>query len=97
ITAVATDDKGASTTSAAIAISVAPLSTSADASQRDAARFLTQATFGPRNLAEIDALRTQGYAAWLQSQFALSANSQVQYVNDRNAAGDKPTEERAYE
>ena len=96
-TAVATDDKGLATTSAAVAVKVAGPAAVVDAPMRDAARFLTQATFGPRGVAEIDALRARGYESWLAEQFALSAASHVQYVNDRKAAGERAAEERAYE
>ncbi|MBC7369353.1 MAG: DUF1800 domain-containing protein [Undibacterium sp.] len=40
---------------------------------QDAARFLTQATFGPKN-DEIYALTTKGYSAWLTEQMALPAS-----------------------
>ena len=40
-------------------------------SQQDAARFLTQATFGP-TLAEIGALRAKGYQAWINEQITLA-------------------------
>lgn len=43
-------------------------------SQTDAARFLTQATFGVRQ-AEIDALTTKGYAAWINEQMAVPMSS----------------------
>lgn len=46
----------------------------------DAARFLTQATFGP-TLDDIAHLRTIGYAAWLDQQFALPAATQVPYLD----------------
>lgn len=41
---------------------------------QDAARFLTQATFGPTQ-AEITALINKGYNAWLAEQMALPASS----------------------
>ncbi|MDH5264217.1 MAG: DUF1800 family protein, partial [Betaproteobacteria bacterium] len=97
LTAVATDDRGGTTTSAAVAVTVAGPAVAFDARTRDAARFLTQATFGLRSAEEIDALKSQGYPAWLEEQFALGAASHVQYVNDRKAAGEKASEERAYE
>jgi uncharacterized protein (DUF1800 family) len=97
ITAVATDDRGASTASAPVAIYVAGPAAVVDAPTRDAARFLTQATFGMRGTEEVDSLKSQGYASWLDSQFSQVAASHVQYVNDRKAAGEKAYEERAYE
>jgi endo-chitodextinase len=68
-----------------------------DAGTKDAARFLTQATFGLHGPADLDALKAKGYPAWLDEQFAMNANSHVQYVNDRKAAGESAAEERAYE
>lgn len=97
LTAVATDDRGGTTTSAAVAVTVAGPALAYDAPTRDAARFLTQATFGMAGVEEIDALKSRGYEAWLEAQFALGAASHVQYVNDRKAAGEKASEERAYE
>ncbi|HET9033126.1 MAG TPA: DUF1800 family protein [Dokdonella sp.] len=55
-------------------------------SDADAARFLTQATFGP-TLAEIARLRAIGYNAWLADQAALPASHERQYMEDQEAAG----------
>jgi uncharacterized protein (DUF1800 family) len=44
--------------------------------QSDAARFLTQATFGP-NLADIATVANGGYAAWIAAQMALPATSHL--------------------
>ncbi|HEX4946593.1 MAG TPA: DUF1800 family protein, partial [Blastocatellia bacterium] len=49
-------------------------------SANDAARFLTQATFGPRS-ADISALPGKGYEAWLQEQFAAPTESHVAYID----------------
>ncbi|MEO8673453.1 MAG: DUF1800 family protein [Tahibacter sp.] len=46
----------------------------------DAARFLTQATFGP-SLAEIANLRTLGYSAWLDQQFAATPSYQEPFLD----------------
>ena len=54
------------------------------ASRADAARFLTQATFGPTT-AEIDALMTQGYTAWVDRQFTLPATSHRAWWETRDA------------
>jgi uncharacterized protein (DUF1800 family) len=97
ITAVATDNLGAATTSVAVAIFVAGPAAPVDAQTQDAARVLTQATFGMRGAEEIDTVKAMGYGAWLDSQFSLNAASHVQYVNDRRAAGEKAYEQRAYE
>jgi uncharacterized protein (DUF1800 family) len=44
------------------------------ATRDEAARFLTQATFGPVD-ADIERVTTVGYAAWIDEQFALPATS----------------------
>ncbi|MEO6688292.1 MAG: DUF1800 family protein [Dokdonella sp.] len=46
----------------------------------DAARFLTQATFGP-TAADITHLRVIGYQGWLNEQFAATASTQTQYLD----------------
>ncbi len=50
------------------------------ASLSDAARFLTQATFGP-TLPEIDRVQSMGYEAWLAEQFAAPPSSFVGFLN----------------
>lgn len=49
-------------------------------SDADAARFLAQATFGP-TLDGIAHLRSVGYQAWLNEQFALPASTQIPYLD----------------
>ena len=44
--------------------------------QSDAARFLTQATFGP-TLADVNTVATGGYAAWISAQLALPETSHL--------------------
>ena len=46
----------------------------------DAARFLTQATFGPK-MADITSLQTKGFDTWLSEQLALPADSHLAYVD----------------
>ena len=55
-------------------------------SDADAARFLTQATFGP-SLAEISRLRRIGYNAWLADQAAQPASHERPYMENLEAAG----------
>ena len=55
-------------------------------SEAQAARFLTQATFGP-SLAEIGRLRAIGYHAWLDEQYALPASHHRPYLEDLAAQG----------
>jgi uncharacterized protein (DUF1800 family) len=50
----------------------------------DAARFLTQATFGP-NSADITRVKTLGYSAWLDEQFAKPVTRHLPYVQARRA------------
>jgi uncharacterized protein (DUF1800 family) len=45
-------------------------------SQSDAARFLTQATFGP-TMTDINNLVAQGYTAWLTAQMALPSSNHL--------------------
>ena len=54
------------------------------ASRAEAARFLTQATFGPTS-AEIDSLMTLGYAGWIERQFTLPATSHRSHWEARDA------------
>src|SRR5690606_12574214 len=55
-------------------------------SDADAARFLTQATFGP-TLDEIARLRRMGYNAWLADQAAQPASHERPYMESQEAAG----------
>ncbi|MFN0088532.1 MAG: DUF1800 family protein [Blastocatellia bacterium] len=57
---------------------------------RDAARFLTQATFGPK-AAEIPALQAKGFDAWLNEQFAKPVSTHIAYL-DVATAGKKVTD-----
>ena len=47
---------------------------------RDASRFLTQATFGPK-YADITAMQTRGYDGWLNDQFALAQTAHLAYLD----------------
>ncbi|QJR15187.1 DUF1800 family protein [Usitatibacter palustris] len=97
VTAVATDDRGGTKTSSVVNITTVGTPPVLDSQTKDAARFLTQATFGIKSIAEIENLKAIGFDAWLNQQIPMVAPSFVQYVNDRKAAGEKPDEERAYE
>ncbi|WP_284616451.1 DUF1800 domain-containing protein [Aquabacterium humicola] len=69
-------------------------------SARDAARFLSQASFGPRSTEEVEALRATGFEQWLQQQFEAPASvNHVAYLEEqrtRNEHG-KPQDEMSYE
>jgi uncharacterized protein (DUF1800 family) len=45
----------------------------------EAARFLTQSTFGPTDTS-IERVRSVGYSAWIDEQFALPASAHLAYV-----------------
>ena len=51
-------------------------------SDAEAARFLTQATFGPTQ-ASIKTIRSTGYASWIDQQMAMPTPSHVTYVDNR--------------
>jgi uncharacterized protein (DUF1800 family) len=54
----------------------------------DAARFLLQATFGPRP-GEVEALQQKGFARWLDEQFALPAASHLAAYDQLVAGGEE--------
>ena len=57
----------------------APAPPSAGLTADEAARFLTQATFGPTD-AEIAKVQAIGYSAWIDEQFAMAATPHLPYV-----------------
>jgi uncharacterized protein (DUF1800 family) len=63
--------------------------TDAPASDAEAARFLTMATFGPTP-AEIAHLRAVGYAQWLAQQLSMPATLQRPYVEALDAGVQNP-------
>jgi uncharacterized protein (DUF1800 family) len=54
------------------------------ATRNEAMRFLTQATFGPKD-SDVDRLMAIGYAAWIDEQLALPATSHRGFVETRDA------------
>ena len=58
--------------------------------EEDAARFLLQATYGPR-LEDIDAVRQRGFAAWLDEQLALPTASHLASYDQLVGTGEEPT------
>ena len=66
-------------------INPATPSTKRPANALEAARFLTQATFGPTG-SDTDPVMKYGYAAWLDLQFALPAASHRAYWEAADAA-----------
>jgi uncharacterized protein (DUF1800 family) len=61
-----------------------PAAVEKPATRAEAARFLTQASFGPTDAA-IDRLLDVGYGAWIDEQFALPATSHRSHWEARNA------------
>jgi uncharacterized protein (DUF1800 family) len=90
---------GVASSTSTIAASAANIPSEKQVSQQDAARFLTQATFGITSLEEINTVRAVGYERWLDEQFALKSGSMVEYVAQQASRTDdgKPREEMAYE
>ncbi len=88
----------ASSTSTLVA-SAANIPAEKQVAPEDAARFLTQTTFGITSPDEINMLRAVGYERWLEEQFSLKAGSVVEYVNQQSSRTEdgKPREEMAYE
>lgn len=78
---------GTASTTTATTTTTTTTTTSTQPTTADAARFLTQATFGP-NDASISAVQSAGYAAWVSQQTALapSTPSHVTFVDTRLTA-----------
>jgi endo-chitodextinase len=64
---------------------------------RDAARFLTQATFGIKSAQQVEAIEREGYASWISAQFALPQVQTAQYLRDIEARGERIEEQHPYE
>ena len=97
-------DGGTASPAAPAATDPAPSTPSTPApSRRDAARFLTQASFGATGGPQVDALVAQGFEGWLTSQFSKPAALHMDYLNSQRGrdqkAGEKPqiSEEMSYE
>jgi uncharacterized protein (DUF1800 family) len=65
----------------------------------DAARFLSQATFGARSTEEIDALRTMGYEQWLWAQFNAPTLQHTSYLDwqRQRSSNLKASDDMSYE
>ncbi|MFN0185950.1 MAG: DUF1800 family protein [Aquabacterium sp.] len=68
-------------------------------SARDAARFLSQASFGPRSTEEVQSLQAQGLGRWIDLQFAAAGASHVAYLEAqrRRERDNRVLEEMSYE
>jgi uncharacterized protein (DUF1800 family) len=74
-----------------------PAKTSVSAT--DAARFLSQATFGPRSVGDIEALQAEGLEHWLWRQFSAPTQSHVSYLAWRRQSRSdrRVTQDMSYE
>jgi len=70
----------------------APALPSTPHTQADAARFLTQATFGPTE-AEINRVVAMGYEAWIEEQFQKPQSKLLDYVLARQEQGEEANNE----
>jgi hypothetical protein len=68
------------------AAALAPLPT-VDCAFRDAARFLAQATYGPRSIDDIVAVKTKRFSSWSNEQFALPAVSHSACIESQRGRG----------
>ena len=68
-------------------------------SRTDAARFLTQATFGMQSEADITALQNDGFDRWIDNQFNTPAQLHVDYLQAQRKRTENgyATEEMSYE
>ena len=68
-------------------------------SAQNAARFLTQASFGAKSVEEIEALRVEGLAHWLWTQFAAPTQLHTSYLDTQKSRekDGKATDEKSYE
>jgi uncharacterized protein (DUF1800 family) len=68
--------------------------------RRDAARFLSQAGFGPRSMEEVDALLASGYDNWLGYQFEIAPRfGHLAYLEKERGrdSNNKARDEMSYE
>ena len=91
ITARATDNGNGSLATAAISVTVTtPTGSTTLPTQAEAARFLTQATFGP-NMTTINEVATKDYSRWIEEQLALPLSNPSHWkyvVIDKGPKGD---------
>ena len=68
-----------------------------DAKRRDAARFLFQATFGPKSIADVDELAARPAASWIDAQVAVPWNTHAGYLARLRSEGIKVEEQHIFE
>lgn len=75
----------------------APTIPTVSENKRNAARLLMQASFGPRSMADIDAVERQGAAAWIDAQFSSPWSTHENYIDRVKLAGDEVGEQHPNE
>ena len=96
----ASSGAGAGSTSFVLTGLEPPLPTPAEQpSAPDAARFMTQASFGASSVAQIEALQVEGFPHWLWAQLKLDAASHTGYLSAQlvRTTNNKATDEMSYE
>lgn len=78
-----------------LTIGVVPVVT--DPKRRDAARFLQQASFGARSVAEIDDFVATTPTSWIDAQVAAPWTTHATYLAQLRSAGTKVEEQHIYE
>ena len=65
----------------------------------DAARFMTQASFGAKAVEDIEATRVEGFAHWLWNQFKTPASSHTAYVDSQlvRTSNNRANDDMSYE
>lgn len=69
---------------------------SASPSKRSAARFLTQASFGP-TMAEIERVRSLGYEGWIDDQLTKTPTLHSKYIEQIKADHNGPRADQSYD
>jgi uncharacterized protein (DUF1800 family) len=80
-----------------LALGAAPPIAPVSQKKLDAARLLTQASFGPRSLDDINAAEAKGVAAWIDEQFTKPWTSHKAYIDRVKSMGEEEKEEHVYE
>jgi uncharacterized protein (DUF1800 family) len=90
---------GAASSTVTLANATNTIAAEKQVTTEDAARFLSQATFGITSETELNQIRAVGYERWLEEQFKLPSSSILDYVNQQTGRTENnmPTDEMAYE
>ncbi len=75
----------------------APVTQPVSETKRAAARLLMQASFGPRSMADIDAVEARGAAAWIDAQFSAPWTTHAAYIDRVRLSGEEVGEQHPNE